>query len=102
MDANDEMDDEMDASDGEAANEGVDASDDEMDANDGEFANEGVDANDGVAANDGDDGRADLVVDHVWRDHPLKEFLEDELANYNIPLDVNEMGPSEVWNKYCD
>jgi chemotaxis protein histidine kinase CheA len=114
MDANDEMDDEMDANDGEAAsddemdadgefaNEGVDASDDEMDANDGEFANEGVDANDGVAANDGDDGRADLVVDHVWRDHPLKEFLEDELANYNIPLDANAMGPSEVWNKYCD
>lgn len=59
-------------------------------------ADDGVDAADGVAA----DGKA-AVIDE-WRDHPLWEFLEAELLDYNIPLDVNEMGPTEVWNTYCD
>jgi len=65
-----------------------------MDADDGV----GVAADDGVAANDG----GAVVVDYVWRQHPLREFLEAELANYNIPLDVNDMGPTEVWETYCD
>ncbi|MGL5934934.1 MAG: hypothetical protein ACRCZI_04850 [Cetobacterium sp.] len=53
-------------------------------------------------ANDGVDDDDDVEVNYAWRDHPLREFLEDELANHNIPIDVNEMGPMAVWNTYCD
>jgi hypothetical protein len=37
-----------------------------------------------------------------WRHHPLRAFLEAELLAYNISLDVNEMGPTDVWNRYCN
>jgi hypothetical protein len=49
---------------------------------------------------DADDGKdADK---ESWRDHPLRAFLEAELLNYNIPLDANDMGPTEVWETYYD
>lgn len=59
-----------------------------MDADDGVDADGGVAVDGNVAAND------------EWRDHPLRAFLEAELLNYNIPLDVNTMGPKEVWDTY--
>ena len=58
-------------------------------------ADDGVDAADGMAVNGN-------VAVGEWRDHPLRAFLEAELLAYNIPLDVNDMGPTDVWNSYCN
>jgi hypothetical protein len=61
-----------------------------------------MDSNDGVAANAANDDEYEVAVIDEWRDHPLRAFLEDELLNYNIPLDINSMGPTEVWETYCN
>jgi hypothetical protein len=82
--------------------------DDADDANDGAAANvadDAVDADDGAAANVDNDVDANVAAKKVldpWREHPLRAFLWDELSNYNIPTNVNEMGPKEVWDTYCD
>jgi septal ring factor EnvC (AmiA/AmiB activator) len=35
-----------------------------------------------------------------WTFHPLRKLLKEELLNYNIPLDPNDMSAREVWDKY--
>jgi hypothetical protein len=37
-----------------------------------------------------------------WKTHPLRAFLAEELEKGRIPLDAKDMGPMDVWNKYCD
>ena len=59
-----------------------------------------MDADGGVGADDGVNAADGVAVIGVWRDHPLRAFLEAALLNYNIPLDVNDMGPKEVWEIY--
>jgi hypothetical protein len=51
---------------------------------------------------DADDNNGANKTTDPWREHPLRAFLEAELANYNIPVDVDEMGPKEVWQTYCN
>ena len=55
-----------------------------------------MDANDDGVADDGG------VVDVAWHVHPLWAFLVAELLNDNIPVDVNQMGPSAVWELYSN
>lgn len=38
-----------------------------------------------------------------WNEaHPARKLLYDELAAGNIPLDLKEMGPAEVYYRYSD
>jgi hypothetical protein len=43
---------------------------------------------------------AQAAATDPWTFHPLRKLLKEELLNYNIPLDPNDMPAQEVWDKY--